>query len=531
MAQIDTKQPPPRIETDVLILGGGVSGLRAALAAAEHARVLVVTKDALRESSTAYAQGGVAAVLGGDDSFESHEQDTLSVGQGLCHEVAVHAVVTEGPERIHELLEWGGAFDRDGPALALAREGGHSHRRVVHAHGDATGAEVMTTLMRRVEQHANISVREYGFATDLLLGDGRCVGARMVAADNSACDIHARATLLCTGGIGQLFRETTNPAVATGDGIAMAWRAGVALADMEFVQFHPTSLYIAGAARHLITEAVRGEGARLLDSSGEPFVARYHPAGDLAPRDIVSRAIVEQLAQSGESCVWLDLTHMGARAHERFPGISRMCALYGIDIATQRIPVHPAAHYGVGGVVVDLDGRSSLPGLYAAGEVAMSGLHGANRLASNSLLEGLVFGRRAGEQAASESCPVPTCSEALVEGSELPAVALHARDFKNSVQALLWRAAGIIRNGGRLRSAERTAQQWLSFVNRVQLQSNDAREARNLVTVGALVLRGALWREESRGTHYRSDFPKRDDDHFRAHSLQQRGKDIHAQPL
>ncbi|MSR74853.1 MAG: L-aspartate oxidase [Planctomycetes bacterium] len=531
MVQQDATLRGPAVHCDVLILGGGVSGLRAALAAAEHAQVMVITKDVLQESSTAYAQGGVAAVLGRDDSFESHQQDTLKVGHGLCHPDAVETVVKEGPERIRELLDWGGEFDLDGDELDLAREGGHSRRRVVHAHGDATGFEVMTTLMRRVQQHKNIEVREFGFATDLLTHQGRCVGARVLDASGSAFNTLARSTILCTGGIGQLFRETTNPMVATGDGIAMAWRAGVELADMEFVQFHPTSLYVAGAARHLITEAVRGEGARLLDSHGERFVSRYHPDGDLAPRDIVSRAIVEELAHSGESCVWLDLTHMGDRAHERFPGISKMCALYGIDIAKQNIPVQPAAHYGVGGVVVDLEGRSSLPGLYAAGEVAMSGLHGANRLASNSLLEGLVFGRRAGAHAASTNAMAPTCSDPVSEGGELAAVALHARDFRNSVQSLMWRAAGIIRCGDKLQAAERTVQQWLGFVNRVHLRSYDAREARNLVTVAALVLRGALWREESRGTHYRSDHPERDDARFRVHCQQQLGRDIHARPL
>ncbi len=516
---------------DVLVLGGGVAGLRAALAAAESARVTILTKDAISESSTAYAQGGVAAVLGADDSFESHEADTLRVGQGLCSPKAVEAVVREGPERIHELMDWGGAFDHEGADLSLAREGGHSRRRVVHAHGDATGFEVMSTLLARVRAHPSITVIEHAFATDLALSAGRCSGACAITATGTQLEFAAGSTILCTGGLGQLYRETTNPALATGDGIAMAWRAGAELADLEFVQFHPTSLYIAGAARHLITEAVRGEGARLMDGAGERFVQRFHPDGDLAPRDIVSRAIVEHLAETGESCVWLDLTHLGARAHERFPGISRITGMYGIDIAKDRIPVHPAAHYGVGGVVVDLDGRSSVPGLFAAGEVAMSGLHGANRLASNSLLEGLVFGRRAGLCAAAEREAAPHHGEAATEGRLLPAASLHVADLRNSVQALMWRAAGILRSGDRLRATLRTLERWYEFMQRVELAGTPAREARNLVTVATLVVRGALWRAESRGTHFRTDHPERDDLHFLVHGVQRAGSELDARPI
>jgi L-aspartate oxidase len=517
--------------TDVLVLGGGVAGLRAALAAAESASVLILTKDKINESSTAYAQGGVAAVLGTDDSFESHETDTLRVGQGLCDPRAVETVVREGPERIRELVEWGGEFDRDGEDLNLAREGGHSRRRVVHAHGDATGFELMSTLLAQVRAHPAISVIEHAFATDLLASSGHCRGAQALTSNGESVAIRAGSTILCTGGLGQLYRETTNPALATGDGIAMAWRAGVELADMEFVQFHPTSLYVAGAARHLITEAVRGEGARLIDSSGERFVQRFHPDGDLAPRDIVSRAIVEHLAATGEHCVWLDLTHLGARAHERFPGISRITGMYGIDIAKDHIPVHPAAHYGVGGVVVDLHGRSSLPGLYAAGEVAMSGLHGANRLASNSLLEGLVFGRRAGHAAAAERQHAAARGAVAAEGSSLPGASLHVADLKNSVQALMWRAGGILRSGEKLQTALRTLERWYEFVQRVEMSSVAAREVRNLVTVATLVMRAALWRAESRGTHFRLDFPSRDDQKFLVHGIQRHGTEIHARTI
>lgn len=516
---------------DTLVIGGGVAGYSAAIAAAAHGRVLVVTKDSVRESNTGYAQGGVAAVLGEDDSFADHARDTRVAGADLCESPAVDVVVGEGPERIRELIEWGGAFDREGPALHLTREGGHSHHRVVHAHGDATGLEVQRTLVRRVRSEPSVEIEEFAFATDLMVEDGRCVGVRVLDQAGREHTICARSTILATGGASQIYRETTNPEIATGDGHAMAWRAGVEMADLEFVQFHPTTLYMAGSARQLVTEAVRGEGGWLVDSQGERFVFRYHPDGDLAPRDVVSRAIVQQLQLLQDSCVYLDLRHLGAGVRERFPGLNRACEVYGIDITRDLIPVHPSAHYCIGGCVTDLEGRTSLPGLYGAGEVTMSGLHGANRLASNSLLEGLVFGRRAGLHAAEHGVAPP----AVVRGAELPASPdeelIHIGDLLNSVKSLMWKDVGLMRRGDALEAAVRRLEQWNAYASRIAFRSIGGRELQNMLTVAILVARGALWRRESRGTHYRLDHPEKDDAHFRVHGIHRQGEPIAARAL
>lgn len=520
----------PDVRVSTLIVGAGVAGYRAAIEAAPGGSVLIVTKDDLRESATAYAQGGVAAVLGADDSPQAHRDDTLAAGQGLCDREAVETVVSEGPARVHELLEWGGDFDRDGDALHLTREGGHSRRRVAHAHGDATGQEFVTTLVRAVRAISEVTLWEHAFVADLIIQDGRCVGA-VILKDDSPVVIAAGVTILCTGGAGQIYRETTNPSVATGDGHAMALRAGVAVADMEFVQFHPTTLYVAGAARHLITEATRGEGARLIDEKGDRFVFRYHADGELAPRDVVSRAIVQHLAMTDGVCVFLDLRHMGMGVKERFPGIHRACSLYNLDITVDRIPVHPSAHYMIGGCITDLDGRTSLPGLLAAGEASASGVHGANRLASNSLLEGLVFGRRAGALAREDLHAAADSFQLAAPDRPLPCTVLNVADMRNSIKSLMWRHVGILRTEDGLARALEQLRTWQAYVHQVDFENSKALEMQNMLAVAVSVVRGALWRRESRGTHYRTDFPERDDAAFTMRGVQGEGEGIVERPL
>src|SRR5437773_4659096 len=396
----------PQQITDVLVIGGGVAGLRAAIAAAENgAEVLLVTKDTVDQSNTWYAQGGIAAVLQPLDSVESHIKDTEIVGVGLCDEQAVRIVVEEGPKRVVELLSWGIHFDKkpgNPHDLAFGLEGGHSFARILHAYGDATGKELAQTLINKVRSYDTIRISENSFAIDLITNESRCLGV-LALIDGNIQVIWARRTILASGGAGQLYRESTNPKIATADGHAMAYRAGATLGDMEMVQFHPTVLYVAGSSRALITEAVRGEGAHLIDRTGYRFMKDYHKDLELAPRDVVSRAIVDRIRKTNYTHVFLDVRHLDAeKFRARFPHLAQLCAEFDIDITKQPIPIHPATHYMIGGVDADLMGRTSLTGLYAVGEASCSGLHGANRLASNSLLEGLVFGTRAGTDAAAE---------------------------------------------------------------------------------------------------------------------------------
>ncbi|HEX4147473.1 MAG TPA: L-aspartate oxidase, partial [Pirellulales bacterium] len=369
--------------TDVLIIGGGLAGLRAALAIDPRMSVLVITKDSLLQSNSNYAQGGIAGVLDPEDRFENHVADTLRAGGQLCDREVVEMVVREAPERIGELMSWGAHFDQEAGSLALGREGGHSHDRIVHALGDATGKEVMRAVIDRARSLPNLATWQDTFTLDLLTWEGACRGALVWNAAHGKTLVWAKQTILCTGGAGQLYRETTNPAVATGDGYALAYRAGAQLRDMEFMQFHPTVLYIAGSSRNLITEAMRGEGAHLVDRLGRRFMADYDARGELAPRDVVSQAIVTQMEKTRHPNVYLELSHLDPeRISRRFPGISAICAEFGIDITSDWIPVRPGAHYMIGGVTVDRQGRTTLAGLWAAGEVTSSGLHGANRLAS-----------------------------------------------------------------------------------------------------------------------------------------------------
>jgi L-aspartate oxidase len=518
-------------DTDFLIVGGGIAGLRAAIALAPAGRVAVLTKADPSESNTGYAQGGIAAAVGEDDSPELHAADTIAAGDGLCDERAVRVLVEQGPAYVLELLDWGTRFERDaGGRPALGREAAHSVRRVLHA-GDATGREIGGVLWERVSRLSSVETIHHAFVTQLLVEEGRVCGVTYFDRSGARRRLRAEATLLATGGAGQVFRETTNPAVATGDGISLAYDAGARVADLEFIQFHPTALKRAGAPRFLISEALRGEGARLVNVRGEAFMMRYHAGGDLAPRDVVARSIVREEQQTGGP-VCLTLAHLDADfVARRFPTIAEMCRRIGLDLARDPIPVGPAAHYIMGGVETDEWGRTSLPGLFAAGEVACTGVHGANRLASNSLLEGLVFGARAG--AAMQQAPhAAVLKNDRVEGRSHRS---EARDSPSSggpltadqpltsddVRDLMWRAAGLFRTREGLQEA--VLRLWAAGDPPSADADADAWRERHLVTVGGLIARAALRREESRGGHFRADFPERDDRNWKVHVVDRRG--------
>src|SRR5437870_4623652 len=447
---------------DFIIVGGGVAGLRAAIGLAPAGRVLVLTKAEPAESNTGYAQGGIAAAIADDDSAALHAADTIRAGDGLCDEEAVRVAVEQGPQYVRELIDWGARFERDASGRpALGREAAHSVRRVLHA-GDATGREIGRTLWERVSGLPSVETINHALVTELLVDSGRAAGVAFFDPAGARRELRAGATLLATGGAGQVFRETTNPGVATGDGISLAFHAGARVADLEFVQFHPTALKQAGAPRFLISEALRGEGARLVNDRGEPFMARYHPGGDLAPRDIVARSIVREEERTGGP-VFLTLAHLDAGfVRRRFPTITEMCRRLGLDLARDPIPVGPAAHYIMGGIDTDESARTSLPGLYAAGEVACTGLHGANRLASNSLLEGLVFGARAAQ--AMQATPRSAALKGdrvggggsllkAVTGNPRPLVGEAAAVTRDAVRDLMWRRVGVFRTREGLEAA------------------------------------------------------------------------------
>jgi L-aspartate oxidase len=500
--------------TDVLVIGGGVAGLRAAMGIDDPHRVLVVTKDEVRESNSAYAQGGIAGVLDPEDRFDDHIADTLAAGKGLCDEQVVELVIREAPERIAELIAWGTEFDRVDGRVALGREGGHSHARIVHALGDATGREVMRAVIHRARARPNLRIWQNSFTIDLLTHEGRCRGAIVWDRRRGPSLVWARAVVLATGGAGQLYRETTNPSIATGDGLALAFRAGAELRDMEFMQFHPTVLYIAGSSRHLLTEALRGEGAYLRDRNGHRFMPEYHRDAELAPRDEVSKAIVAQMAKTQHPNVYLDLSHLDpAHVRVRFPGIDELCRGFDLDITRDPIPVRPGAHYMVGGVTVDLDGRTTLPGLWAAGEVTSSGLHGANRLASNSLLEGLVHGARAAEDIARVLDDSPTSLEVPPIDAPTPSPLrepLDVTDIRNALRALMWRSVGITRTAKGLDEAAEQVDRWCRYVLATGFDDPAGWTLQNMLTVARLTIAAASAREESRGVHTRSDFPATD---------------------
>lgn len=505
---------------DVLVIGGGLAGLRAANAVASHLNVLVVTKDKLRESNSNYAQGGIAGVLDPEDCFEAHVADTLAAGGNLCDREIVEMVIREGPRRIEELVRWGTQFDQSSGELALGREGGHSRGRIVHAQGDATGQEVMRAVIARTRETPNIDIWENAFTVDLLTHEGRCRGAVIIDRHHQPLMVWARETILCTGGTGQVYRESTNPAVATGDGSSLAYRAGARLRDMEFVQFHPTVLYIAGSSRSLITEAVRGEGAYLVDTHGYRFMPEYDLRAELAPRDIVSQSIIRQMEKTKHTNVFLDLSHLDAEhVRARFPGIAEACAKFGLDITSDRIPVRPGAHYMIGGVEVDRQGRTNLPGLWAAGEVTSSGLHGANRLASNSLLEGLVYGAYAGESASRSAAEGANKMEALPIAHPISqdTASFDVADVRVSLKSLMGRLAGVEREALGLREASDSIHSFASYVMSHQFDTVEGWELQNMLTTAACIVDAAMARCESRGVHFRSDHPAPDDEHWRRH--------------
>jgi len=605
---------PKTYQADYAVVGSGVAGLRAAIELSSAGSVLVLAKSNLSDSATAWAQGGIAVALSDEDEIGLHEQDTLNAGDGLCHPEAVALLVEEGPKYINQLIEWGTEFDRAGTKLAFTREAAHSRSRILHAHGDSTGREISRALLARAHKIPHLHLCAHSFTTSLILEDGRAVGVRFLDEnDGSLHEVRALAVLLATGGLGQIYRETTNPGVATGDGMTIAYEAGAVLSDMEFMQFHPTALAIQGAPRFLLSEALRGEGGVLRNILLERFMKRYAEAQELASRDVVARAIVSEMHRTNAQHVYLDMTAKSAEfLQKRFPRIYSTCLGYGLDLATDMAPVCPAAHYMMGGVKTDLWGHTSIPGLYAAGETADAGVHGANRLASNSLLEGLVFGARSGQAmiadrasdksqkaahgakfkaSALPGSPAPkpdshshdgagghatsamngsnssaTSRSAVPHSAKLTAAvasaSTHTHTAKSALSAasasspghstksavavsaapeealappavaaalmqirdLMWRHVGIMRNGKELSAAVALLENMK--LPRSEHPGRQDYELSNLHSLALLMARSALAREESRGSHYRSDSPYRDDDLFQKHSLIKRSKDV-----
>jgi len=507
--------------TDCLVVGAGIAGLRAAIEAAEHRNVIIVCKNSLEESNTWNAQGGIASVLDKADTFESHIADTVDAGCDISDEEIVDLVVRQGPGLIEQLLGWGAEFDLIDGHIATTLEGGHSHPRVAHAHGDETGRIITETLIRKVKENPNIKIVEHFYAIDLLTNEeNECVG--IIGSDKRGLQIiWAANTILATGGAGRFYRETTNPEVATGDGLAMAYRAGAVLQDLEFMQFHPTTLYVAGASRALITEALRGEGAVLLDSKGRRFMKEYHESAELAPRDIVSRAILSQMLKTKSTHVYLDVRNF-KKEHfaQRFPHISELCESFDIDVSRELIPVRPSAHYMIGGVKTDASAKTSIENLYACGEAASTGLHGANRLGSNSLLEGLVFGKTAGQFASQQiKTGVSHIRHPQIK-YQIPhsdRTRLDAADVRDSLRALMWRNVGITRKAQPLIEAQEIIRFWQRYVMDKIFDSPQGWECQNMLTVCLLMARSAQMRQESRGVHFRSDFPNTDDKNFKKH--------------
>lgn len=514
------------VQTDYLVIGSGLAGLTYALKMAKFGSVTLLTKRKRTDANSSWAQGGIAGVLSDDDSFELHKQDTLVAGAGLCHEDAVGVLVREGPERIQELMELGAMFDTqtepDGSSvLSLGREGGHSRNRIVHT-ADFTGWECERTLLEAVRHTPQIEVLEHFFVTDLLIWETEegkiCAGASALNGQTgSYTTFHAKATLLATGGSGQVYEHTTNPLVATGDGVAIAYRAGIPIANMEFVQFHPTTLYHPKARAFLITEAMRGEGAKLRNADGEAFMPRYHPLADLAPRDIVARAIVQEIKSSGEHCVYLDATHIPSEhLKSHFPTIYERLLQVGIDITQEPIPVVPAQHYQCGGVVTSLDGAASIPRLYAAGEVACTGVHGANRLASNSLLEAMVFAYRAANHTLQQAnTPLPDTFTPVSQPTgeppipiSLPLSKILINELAQNIQRAMQNYVGIVRTSAELQSVGAYLKFQLHSLRSLELNSVEAYELRNIAQVAHLIVRSALCRHESRGLHYTLDYPE-----------------------
>lgn len=517
----------PQEETDFLVIGSGNAGLRAAIEVAKHGKVLLISKAQVREGSTVRAQGGIAVAMSPEDDVSYHVSDTLKAGAGLCDETAVRTMVEDGIERVKELISWGAKFDRqESGELAFGMEAAHGVRRVVHARGDATGEETEDVLVSTALKSRNVHLMEYHFVVDLFTDLDTCYGAIALDKDQNLLLISAKAVILASGGLGQIYKYTSNPEVATGDGYAIAYRAGCELTDMEFVQFHPTILYLQGAPRFLITEAVRGEGGILSNGRGERFMERYDERLELAPRDVVSRAIVMEMERTERNCVYLDVTDLDPSfIKSRFPNIYKTCQLYGIDITTDLIPVQAAAHFMMGGVKTDLKAQTNIKGLFACGEIACTGVHGANRLASNSLSEGLVFGSRAGAAAVEYAKAkvgarhtIPPHKDIDIDippkrtggdASGAPEVSISdIEEVRSQLRELMWQKAGIIRDGENLKNALITVNKWEAscFPN-----NRGSFELQNMIQTSKLIIQASLKREESRGAHYRKDFPYPDD--------------------
>jgi L-aspartate oxidase len=504
-------------ETDCLVIGAGIAGLFTTIRASETDRVHIITKPkSLLESNTRYAQGGIAAVISDEDSPDYHRQDTLVAGAGLCDNVAVDILVDEGPEGVKDLIRLGTQFDLENGELALTKEGGHSQRRILHAQGDATGAEIVRALSNQAKQNPNVTVWDDHFVIDLVVTDGVCHGAIVQKPDGQRVFVRAKATILCSGGAGQLYRYTTNPEIATGDGIAIAYRAGAVIRDVEFIQFHPTALCYPGAPRFLISEAVRGEGAVLRNIRGERFMDKIHPLQELAPRDIVARAIVNEMELTKSTFVYIDITHEPADlVKHRFPNIYEFCLNYGLDLTTDWIPVAPAAHYMMGGVKTDLNGETSVKRLYACGEVSSTGVHGANRLASNSLSEAIVYGRRIIEHIRTLP-PLPE-TPPITERSHRPEHPMQAIVEKRlKLQKVMLRYVGLKRSAAGLQKGLDELKRQLPIYETC-LTKREEYEFANLLTLAMLTTEAALNREESRGGHFREDFPEKDDRNWRKH--------------
>jgi L-aspartate oxidase len=512
----------PPAQVDFIVVGAGVAGLRAAIALAEAGKVLVLAKQELTESNTQYAQGGIAVALSDEDEISLHLQDTILAGDGIVSAEAAHVLVEEGPERIQELIAWGTEFDRKGTRLTFTREAAHSRDRILHAHGDSTGREIGRALYAKAATLKNISFSAFEFTASLHLEAGRICGVNLISAEGIMQTVSSSAVLLATGGAGHVYSNTTNPAVATADGIAMAFRVGAEISDMEFVQFHPTALYVKDAPRFLLSEALRGEGAVLRNAELHRFMPKYNDAAEMAPRDVVARAIAHELevCRLKDPVVYLDMTHLKAdHIRARFPRIYETCLQYNVDIAIDLVPIRPAAHYLMGGIKTDMQGRSSLPGLYAAGEAACTGVHGANRLASNSLLEGLVFGARAGHAMREELRQVSPAKGVAAKGAKpTPGGAPHNPEhFIQGVQRIMWDKVGIVRSRQSLTEA-------IEFLQKASQElpepsSRRSCEGRNIHTAAQLIARSAMARLESRGAHYRTDYPEHDDAKFRKHSI------------
>jgi L-aspartate oxidase len=516
------------IQTDCVVVGAGIAGLYTALQLSEKAEVTLLTKKSLVDSNTRWAQGGIAAVVSELDSANLHKQDTLMAGAGLCDSERVDILVNEGPEGVRQLIEYGIHFDEENGQIALTKEGAHSRHRILHAQGDATGAEIVRGLSKLVRANKNIIILEDHYTTDLITHDGQCQGVLALSPHQKKMIIQAKSVVLATGGTGQLYRYTTNPDIATGDGVALAYRAGAEIQDMEFIQFHPTVLFYPEAPRFLISEAVRGEGAILRNTHGEPFMEKYHPLADLAPRDVVSRAIVSEIEKAGNQYVYLDFTHEPEdKIKKRFPTIYKTCLKYGLNLGLDWLPVAPAAHYSMGGVKTGSIGETNIQGLYACGETACTGVHGANRLASNSLSEAIVFGKRIAQHIIEHRLSRPQGPSDLLKSMEF--TTRQDPDKKRDdqpvmerrlkLQKMMLQHASLKRDQVSLQALLAEIHRWLEMDLSYTWEQKEELEYINLLTCSLFVVHSALRREESRGGHFRMDYPVSDDQNWRKHII------------